>query len=80
MSQCCDPKNPVYMLTAGGIQVGLTRVDEAFQAVKGLGLGDEKAAEKLLEIVKQKNFIPPGAELEYKLALLAAYKNFIAKS
>lgn len=80
MGSCCDPNAPkVYMLSVGGALVGLTRVEQAFRDIMSLDLGDEKAAEKLLEIVKQKNYIPEGAEIEYKIALLAEYKNFIAK-
>ena len=81
MSNCCDPRNPkVYTLNVGGDLVGLVGVEQAFLDVRSLDLVDEKAAEKLLEILKQKNYIPERFELEFKIALHAQYKNFIAKS
>jgi hypothetical protein len=67
------------MLNVGGEQVGLVGVEQAFLDVRSLDLVDKKAAEKLLEIVQRKNYIPESAEGEYKIALLAEYKNFIAK-
>lgn len=80
MSSCCDPRAPkVYMLTVGGVQVGLTRVEQTYRDVMSLDLADEQVADKLLEIVHQKNYIPEGFELEYKVALLTGYKNFVAK-
>jgi hypothetical protein len=81
MSSCCDPGAPrIYKLNVGGELVGLVGVEQAFLDVRSLDLSGEKAAEKLLEIVQRKNYIPERAEGEYKIALLAEYKNFIAKS
>ena len=81
MSNCCDPKAPkVYYLNVGGSQMGLVGVGQAFLDVRSLDLVDKEVAEKLLEIVKRKNYIPESAEGEYKIALLSEYKNFIAKS
>lgn len=75
MDGCCDPRKPkIRMLNIGGELVGLNRVDEAFRAVRSLGLKGGKAAEKLFEILKRKNHIAEGAEQEYKVGLLAAYK------
>lgn len=79
MGSCCDPNAPkVLMLNVGGEIVGLVAVEQAFLDVKGLDLADEEIAEKLLDIVKQRNYVPDGAEVEYKLALHTAYKNYIA--
>jgi len=81
MSNCCDPNAPkVYKLNVGGELLGLAGVEQAFLDVRILDLAGEKAAEKLLEIVERKNYIPESAEREYEIALLAEYKNFIAKS
>jgi len=78
---CCDPDAPkIYKLNVGGVMVGLAGVEQAFLDVKSLDLAGQKAAEKLLEIVERKNYIPESAEREYKIALLAEYKNFIARS
>lgn len=81
MSSCCDPRAPkIYHLNVGGVLVGLTGVEQAFLDVRGLNLAGEKAAEKLLEIVQQKNYIPGSAEREYKGALLGEYKRYLARS
>lgn len=81
MSSCCDPRAPkIYQLNVGGVLVGLSGVEQAFGDVRGLDLADEKAAEKLLEIVQQKNYIPESAEREYKSALLGEYKSYLAKT
>jgi len=81
MSKCCDPNAPkVLTLIIGGQLVGLIGVEQAFLDVRSLELGDGEAAEKLLEIVARRNYIVEGTEREYKIALLAAYKSYIAKS
>ncbi len=81
MSSCCDPNAPkIYKLNVGGIQVGLFGLEQAFLDIKDLDLADEKATEKLLDIVQQKNYVPESAEREYKRALFAEYKRYLAKS
>lgn len=81
MGNCCDPRAPkVFMLFVGGFQVGLVGVEQAFLDVRSLDLVDKEAAEKLLEIVKRRNYIPESVEREYKIALRAQYKNFLARS
>ena len=79
MGGCCDPNAPkLLMLNVGGEIVGLVAVEQAFLDVMDLGLADEQVAEKLLDIVKHRNYVPDRAELEYKLALIEAYKNYMA--
>lgn len=82
MSGCCGgPGAPkVYNLKVGGELVGLVGVEEAFQNVKNLDLSGEEAAEKLLEILGQRNYIPQSSEGEYKIALLKEYDSFLVKS
>lgn len=81
MSNCCDPKAPkVVTLIIGGSLVGLIGVEHAFLDVRSLELEDAKAGEKLLELVARRNYIVEGTEREYKVALLAAYKSYLAKS
>lgn len=81
MGSCCNPEAPkIITLIVGRELVGLIGVEQAFLDVKCLGLENEEAAEKLLEIVARRNYIVDGAEREYKIALLAAYKNYLAKS
>jgi len=81
MSKCCDPRAPkVYTLIVGGVLVGLIGVEQAFLDLKSLDLVNEEVAEKLFEIVAQRNYILEGSEREYKIALLEAYKDYINKS
>jgi len=78
---CCDPDAPkIYKLNVGGVMVGLVGVEQAFLDVMSQGLTGQKAAEKLLEIVEQRNYIPESAEREYKMALLSEYKNYMARA
>lgn len=79
MGGCCDPNAPkLLMVNVGGEIVGLVAVEQAFLDVMDLDLEDEEVAEKLLGIVKRRNYVPDRAELEYKLALLEAYKDYLA--
>jgi len=81
MSKCCNPDAPkVTTLIVGGTLIGLIGVEQAFLDVMSLELADGEVAEKLLEIVARRNYIVEGAEREYKIALLSAYKDYIAKS
>ncbi|KAF1085517.1 hypothetical protein SPSYN_01660 [Sporotomaculum syntrophicum] len=50
-------------------------VEHAFLEVIKLGLTGAEAAEKLLEIVGRRNFIPETAERQYKYALILAYRH-----
>jgi len=80
MNGCCDPDAPkIYKLNVGGEMLGLVGVEQAFLDVQSLELTGEKAAEKLLEIVGRRNYIPESAEIEYKRALLVEYKKYIDK-
>lgn len=64
----------ILKLNVGGDMIGLRSVDEAFQYAWNRRLVGGKAADKLFEIVSQKNYIAEGCEQEYKVALLAAYE------
>ncbi len=80
MANCCDPNAPkIYNLNIGGMLVGLTGLEQAFLDVRDLNLDDKEAAEKLLEIVQRRNYVPECAEREYKSVLSAEYKKYIAK-
>ncbi|GAB6154453.1 hypothetical protein JCM17380_32030 [Desulfosporosinus burensis] len=81
MGNCCDPKAPkLVTLIVGGSLVGLIGVEQAFLDVSSLELEDGEVAEKLLQIVAQRNYIANGTERDYKIALLAAYNSYLAKS
>jgi len=80
MGNCCAPGAPkIITLIVGSELVGLIGVEQAFLDVRNLDLDDEEVAEKLLEMVKKRNYIVEGDEREYRIALLAAYKNYTVK-
>ncbi|HAG10054.1 MAG TPA: hypothetical protein DCK76_01335 [Desulfotomaculum sp.] len=80
MDNCCAPDIPkVYKIRIDGELIGLSGIVQAFLDVRSLDLIDKEAAEKLFEIVGQRNYIPESCEREYKRALLAEYKNYITK-
>lgn len=80
MANCCDPNAPrIYNLNIGGMIIGLAGLEQAFLDVRDLNLDEKEVAEKILEIVQRRNYIPESAEREYRSALLAEYKKYIAK-
>ena len=80
MANCCDPNAPrIYNLNIGGMIIGLVGLEQAFLDVRDLNLDEKEVAEKLLEIVQRRNYIPESAEREYKNAILGEYKKYIAK-
>ncbi len=80
MANCCDPNAPrIYNLNIGGMIIGLVGLEQAFLDVRDLNLDEKEVAEKLLEIVQRRNYIPESAEREYKNAMLAEYKKYITK-
>ncbi|MDF9409644.1 MAG: hypothetical protein A4E53_03392 [Pelotomaculum sp. PtaB.Bin104] len=78
MSSCDPNASKIYKIDVGGDMIGLAGVEQAFLEVLKLGLKGDQAAEKLLEIVGRRNFIPESAERQYKWALYLAYRNYIA--
>ncbi|MBW6484959.1 MAG: hypothetical protein K0B01_02245 [Syntrophobacterales bacterium] len=77
MGNCCAPGAPkIITLIVGSELVGLIGLEQAFLDVRNLALDEEEVAEKLLEMVKKRNYIVAGAERAYRIALLAAYKNY----
>ena len=80
MGECCDPNAPKpYYLKVDEDVVGLIGVEQSFLDVSKLDLADEEVAEKLLEIVEKRNYIPQSAREEFKTALFKQYKNYFAK-
>jgi len=69
----------IYKIDVGGDMIGLAGVENAFLEVMKLGLKSDQIADKLLEIVGRRNFIPETAETQYKWALYLAYRNYIAE-
>ncbi len=79
MGSCCGyDTTKIYKLDVDGNMIGLAGVEQAFLDVLALDLNGDEAAEKLLELVKKSNYVPKCAETEYKKAIYADYKKYIA--
>ncbi len=78
MGSCDTNASKIYKIDVGGDKIGLAGVEQAFLEVMKLGLTGDQVAEKLLEVVGRRNFIPESAEMQYKWALYLAYRNYIA--
>jgi small redox-active disulfide protein 2 len=71
----CDAALGVTQITLGKFKVGITGLKEAIAAVQALGLqSDQEIAQALLERLKPLNYIPPGAQEDYKRAFVREYK------
>jgi len=59
----------------GGVQVGIVGLEEAVEKVAQLKLEtDEEIGARLVEILKQNNYIPTAAEAEYRRDLTRYYR------
>lgn len=69
-----------YLVTPvriGTHKVGITGLEEAFRDVQALALADDDAiAEEILTRVKVKNYIPSGAEDDYRRAMFKEFRRF----
>jgi hypothetical protein len=72
-----DPNaSKIYKIDVGGDMIGLAGVENAFLEVMKLGLTGDEAADKILEIVGKRNFIPETAERQYKYGLYLAFRKY----
>jgi len=59
----------------GGVKVGLVDLDSILEQARGESFeSDEAIAERLLELVRQVNYVTPSKKEEYKMALLREFK------
>ena len=77
-SSDANASKKIYMIDVGEEMIGLAGVENAFLEVMKLGLKSDQVADKLLEIVERRNYIPETAERQYKYALYLAFRNYIA--
>jgi hypothetical protein len=64
----------------GGLQVGISNLENILKEVADLKLVDNKAIKKeLLKRVKIYNYVAPSAEADYSKALLKEYKRQYGK-
>lgn len=68
------------LVLPGGLQVGISNLENILKEVAQLKLADDEAIKKeLLERVKIYNYVPPSAESDYSKALLTEYEKLFGK-
>ncbi len=77
---CCGGQDAqVRRIKVGGVPVGLVGLDSIFDQLHRLGKPPDGAVgDELLAMVETRNYVPRGAEEEYKHALLREYASFCA--
>ncbi|HEB51103.1 MAG TPA: thioredoxin family protein [Desulfobulbus sp.] len=58
----------------GAVSVGLIGLDQALNRIAALELDEDLAAELLFAEIRDRNYIPPGREEEYRQALRREYR------
>ena len=74
---CCaaDALRRIRKIPVNGIMTGITMLDESIAAVKEQNPGSDMAIrETLLKKIRIYNYIPPGVEEAYAVALMEEYK------
>lgn len=67
----------VRQIMVAGVKVGLSGLDRIFEQVAREPIReDDGVASRLLELVRQANYVTPSKEQEYKQALLREFKRF----
>lgn len=68
------------LVLPGGLQVGISNLENILKEVADLKLVDDEIIKKeLLRRVKIYNYVAPGAEVDYSNALLGEYKKLLGK-
>jgi hypothetical protein len=68
------------LVLPGGLQVGISNLENILKEVAQLKLADDEAIKKeLLQRVKIYNYVPPSAESDYSKALLKEYEKLFGK-
>lgn len=68
------------LVLPGGIQVGISNLENILKEVAQLKLADDEAIKKeLLERVKIYNYVPHSVESDYSKALLKEYEKLFGK-
>ncbi|MDP2991971.1 MAG: thioredoxin family protein [Deltaproteobacteria bacterium] len=72
-------KEPSY-IAIKGIRVGILGLREMLEELSTWkGKKDEEIADRMLQELKTKNYIPPSVETEYKQAFLREFKKFVGE-
>ncbi len=71
----------ISQLRVGGSRVGVFGLEAALAAVKAMDLPDAGArARELLRLIKEHNYVPPGAEPAYLAALEREYRVYTGQA
>ena len=73
---CCaaNALQQIRRIDVGGVAIGFTMLDAVFAEVAAMGTGDDVAlGEELVRRVREHNYIPPGAETLYAVALVREF-------
>jgi small redox-active disulfide protein 2 len=72
-------KEPSY-IAIKGVRVGILGLREVLEKLSAWkGKKDEEIADRMLQELKTKNYIPPSVETEYKQAFLREFKKFVGE-
>lgn len=67
----------VRQIMVAGVKVGLSGLDRIFAQVAGEAIAeDDGVASRLLDLVRQNNYVTPSRAQEYRQALLREFKRF----
>jgi hypothetical protein len=67
-------------ISVGGLSVGVIGLKDVLAELRHLrGRGDEEVAQALLDRLAKSNYIPPGAEGDYKRAFLREWKRALGE-
>jgi hypothetical protein len=78
MGKTCCPSGgtKITMVNVGGVKVGLIAVGEIFKKLYEAGKKPEDMRDELIKEFSIYNYIPPGVQNEYALALLEEYRKY----
>ena len=72
-----DKQDEVVKIRVGEFSVGIVGLKAALEEAAQANLSsDDEVAEYLFEHLKSKNYIPPRAQIDYRLAFLREYKKY----
>ena len=62
-----------------GNEIGIIGLKETFEYVRNLNISDEDKKEEIFKKIKEKNYIPPGVEKEFKESLWKEYRKYMGE-
>jgi small redox-active disulfide protein 2 len=62
-----------------GKEIGIIGLKEVFEYVKNLSISDEDKKEEIFKRIKEKNYIPPNVEEDFKESLWREYRKYMGE-